>query len=162
MTRQILFATLFFGSCGYALWRGGAPERVAAAILLVGGLASPLLASGASDRFFGVEPGIFLADLLILLGLLWLVVRADRFWPIWMAAIQLTQTSGHILRAADPTLHPWIYWFTSAMWSYPILLILAIGTVRHQRRLAKSGVDPSWSHSSSRSPAAMPIRSQRD
>ncbi|MFL6845355.1 MAG: hypothetical protein ACJ8ER_10800 [Allosphingosinicella sp.] len=40
------------------------------------------------------------------------------------------------------------YAFVLAFWTYPMLLMIVLGTWNHQRRLAKFGVDKSWSSSS--------------
>lgn len=45
----------------------------------------------------------------------------------------------------------WGYAFALAVWSYPMLFLLVLGTWNHQRRLTRSGVDKSWSSFSGRS-----------
>jgi hypothetical protein len=38
-----------------------------------------------------------------------------------------------------------VYAFILAVWAYPVLLLLVIGTRRHQKRLSRFGSDESWS-----------------
>src|SRR4029079_17175030 len=45
---------------------------------------------------------------------------------------------GHILKGIDPDLLPRAYGAALQFWSYPILLILAVGTFRTQRRLGRT------------------------
>jgi hypothetical protein len=159
MVKLLIFNTLLFGSCGYALWKGGAPERIGAGIFLIATVLTVIAASGPATRFSSVELGILIVDLAMLVALSILAVRAERFWPLWVTAFQLVATAGHALRFADPTVIPRAYAFILAFWSYPMLLILVLGTYRHQQRLAKFGVDRSWSSSwgrSGRQPKAGP------
>jgi hypothetical protein len=61
-------------------------------------------------------------------------LRSGRFWPLWVAGLQLTTSMGHLLKAMAPGLLPVAYGAALRVWSYPILIILALGTWRCQRR----------------------------
>ena len=144
----------------YALFKGGLPERLGAAILVVGStLSVAAMASRPYTRFGAVEIGVFLIDLVCLLTFLILALRAERYWPLWITALQLIGTAAHAVKLADPALIWKAYAFALAFWSYPMLLLIALGTYRHQQRLARFGADRSWSSFSGRSgrpPAAGP------
>jgi hypothetical protein len=43
----------------------------------------------------------------------------------------------HILKAIDTSLFPIAYAAAGRLWSYPILLILVVGTWRNRRRLLR-------------------------
>jgi hypothetical protein len=60
------------------------------------------------------------------------------------------------VKLVDPTLVPSGYAMAMALWSYPMLLLLVLGTFNHRRRLARNGADPSWSNSSGRSATRRP------
>jgi hypothetical protein len=63
-------------------------------------------------------------------------LRSKRFWPLWVAGLQLTTSIGHLLKGVDQDLLPRAYGAALQFWSYPILLILAVGTYRcHRRRI---------------------------
>ena len=62
-------------------------------------------------------------------------LRSQRFWPLWVAGLQLTTSMSHMLKAVDAGLVPQAYAAAEKFWSYPILFILAIGTWRGHRRL---------------------------
>lgn len=156
MPNYVIFDVLFLACCIYAIWWGGAPERIGAAIYLMGVLFTQVAASGAAARFSSVEVGILVVDVAMLLALLVLTVCAERFWPIWVTALHAISTAVHAVKLADPEVIRWAYAFALAFWSYPMLALLAWGTWNHQKRLAKFGVDKSWSSSSGRSETRPP------
>jgi hypothetical protein len=49
-----------------------------------------------------------------------------------------------VARAFNSAIDPWAYYVMVALGGYPICLIIAIATRRHQLRMAERGVDPSW------------------
>ena len=151
MFPPLVFFTVFFAACGYALWRGGAPERAVAAAFLVAGLATPLLDLPEVQRFYSVSVGVFAIDLLLLAALLAIALRADRFWPLLVVSLQAIIIIAHLVKFANPDLIRRAYSMMIAVWSYPQLLLLVVGTVRHRRRLARNGTDGSWKTSSGRS-----------
>jgi hypothetical protein len=107
--------------------------------------------SGPARQFTAVEIGVFLVDVACLVGFLILALRADRVWTLWLAALQVIGTAAHAIKLADPDLIGRAYAFALAFWSYPMLLLIVLGTWRHQRRLSQTGVDRSWSSSWARS-----------
>jgi len=140
---------LYFGLLAlvslYAWFRGGPPERIGAAILAAGSLLSLAARSSSAGRFASVETGIFLVDVATLVGFLILALRAKRYWPLWLTALQTVGIAGHAVKLVDTATIPLAYAFILALWSYPMLLLIALGTWRHQVRLARFGTDPSWS-----------------
>lgn len=151
MDTNLYFDAILLGSCGYAYWRGGSPERIVASIFILGVLFTRVARSNAAISFTSVEAGILLVDLSALAALLVVALRAERFWPLWVTALHAIGTAGHAVKWADPEVSRWGYAFALAFWSYPMLALLAIGTFCHRRRLARHGVDRSWSSSSLRS-----------
>ena len=67
---------------------------------------------------------------------------SDRFWPLWIAGLQLTSSMGHLFKAIDAELLPIAYAAALRMWAWPILIILGIGTWRAQRRTARETATP--------------------
>jgi hypothetical protein len=147
----VVFFTVFFVSCFYALWRGGAPERAVAAAFLVAGLATPLLDLPQVQRFYSVSVGVLAIDLVLLAVLLAIALRANRFWPMLVVSLQAIIIIAHLVKLADPELIRRAYSMMIALWTYPQLILLVIGTVRHRRRLRRNGTDSSWKSSSARS-----------
>jgi hypothetical protein len=120
--------------CGYALWRGHRDERIAALACLFATLATRLVISPVGTRYDGIEFGLVLVDLAMLSTFVWIALRSDRFWPLWVAGLQLTMSMAHLLKAIELDLLPKAYAAAAIFWSYPILLILAVGTWRGHRR----------------------------
>jgi hypothetical protein len=135
----------------YALLKGGAPERIGSTIIAVGSILTLVAAISSATGYRAVEIGVFFVDVATLVAFLVLALRAERYWPIWIAALQLIGTAGHAVRLVDPTIIPRAYAFVTVFGSYPMLLLIVLGTYRHQQRLAKFGVDRSWSSSWGRS-----------
>jgi hypothetical protein len=152
---QIFYAILL-SCCLYAALRGGAPEKIGAAIFAAATILSTIAMSGRGYRYEWVEVGVFVVDVATMAALLGLALQADRFWTLWVAALQIIGTAGHAVKLADPTLVPSGYAMAMALWSYPMLLLLVLGTWNHRRRLARNGADPSWSTSSGRSATRRP------
>jgi hypothetical protein len=142
----VFLLLLLFGSA-YALWRGGAPERLGAGIILAGVVASALVASGASHRWNSVEFGLLLVDATVLVAFIALLVRANRLWPILMTSLLTLQVAGHFLKGMDPHLYPFLYWMTSSLWGYLMVVVLIAGTYLHRSRLRRLGHDASWNSS---------------
>jgi hypothetical protein len=133
-----IFGPLLLAVCIYAWLRGGTDERAIAATCLAGTIATILVISPLRQRYAGVEEGLMLVDLAVLAGFITVALRSRRFWPLWVAGLQLTTSLGHILKGLDQDLLPKAYGAALQFWSYPILLILAIGTYRSHRRLLRA------------------------
>ena len=128
--RVIIFDLLLFGACGYALLKGRADARIVAITCIVANFASYAVVS----RYASVERGVLIIDLLTFLAFTWAALKSDRFWPLWVSGLQLTTSMGHLLKGVDETLVPIAYAAALRFWSYPILIILAVGVWRSQRR----------------------------
>jgi hypothetical protein len=139
MLPKPLYWTILVLICAYALWRGRKDERIAAATCLLASLVQVLVVSPAVHRYSGVEFGVMFVDLGVLGVFVAIALQSSRFWPLWVAGLQLTTILGHLLKAVQLSLLPLAYAGALRFWSYPILLILAIGTWRtHQRALSES------------------------
>ena len=128
--RVILFDLLLFWVCGYAFLRGSPDARIVALVCIVANFASYALVS----RYSFLETGVLAVDLLAFLAFVAVALMSDRFWPLWVSGLQLTALLGHILKAAQTDLLPTAYAAALHFWSYPILIILAVGVWRSQRR----------------------------
>ena len=93
MFGPFIFGPLLLAVCVYAWLRGGADERVVAATCLAGTLATMLAISPLRQRYAGVEEGLLLVDLAVLAGFITVALRSKRFWPLWVAGLQLTLRS---------------------------------------------------------------------
>jgi hypothetical protein len=151
------FYALLFAVSVYAAAAGGGPERLGAAAYALACIASHFVFSAAPSKFRSVETGVFLVDVLAFVAFTILALRANRFWPIWVSSLLGLGVLAHLARWAGPDTIPWAYQLIMSVWSYPILAIMAIGTLNHRRRLSRFGTDRSWSNSFAGSALKPPI-----
>jgi hypothetical protein len=130
-----LYIALLALSCSYAFYRGGRYERLVAAVCLLGTLATVVVNSPVNRMYVHVEGGALAVDLAVLAAFVAVALHSDRFWPLWVAGLQLTGSIAHFLKAIDPHLIPYAYGLAVRFWSYPILIILAVGSWRAHRRV---------------------------
>lgn len=154
MTNVIFFNLWLLVICGYAVIRGGAPERLVAIFLAVAAATTFVVQRQASLVFHEVEIDILLIDVALLIALAVVALRADRFWPLWMIGFHGLTLMVHAAKAYEPNLVPLIYGLAVGKLAYPMLAILAVATWRHRRRLALHGADSSWATFSARSTPA--------
>ena len=129
-----IFLSLLVLSCGYALWRGNRDARVVAATCCLATLATHFAIAPLRERYTSVEEGVLIVDGVTFLIFVLVALRSDRFWPLWVAGLQLTTAIGHMLKGVNIDLLPHAYGAALRFWSYPILIILAVGAYRHHAR----------------------------
>jgi hypothetical protein len=130
MIRLIIFNLLLIGACGYALLRGKTDARIVGAVCIIANFATFAVVSS----YASVETGVLIIDVLTLAAFTLVALWSDRFWPLWVSGLQLTTSMGHLFKAIQSDLLPIAYAAALRFWSYPILIILAIGVWRSERR----------------------------
>lgn len=141
IVRIASFYLVAAASVAYAWWRGGQPERVTAAMVMIAAIATGLIPTVPGITFAKVVWPLFAIDMLLLAGLTVVALLADRFWPLYFCAIHLVAVALHGVRAYDPTVLPTLYARLGGELAYPTLVILIAGTWRHALR----GPEPDWS-----------------
>lgn len=134
MPRYLIFWAILFLTCGYALWRGRKYEQLSALIFIAASVASVIARSSVDERYLTVARTDLVIDSLVLMALVAIALRSDRFWPLWVAGLQLTISMSHALKAIQPDLLPLAYAAAERFWSYPTLFILFVGAWRQHRR----------------------------
>ena len=135
----------------YALARGGGPERVVAVAYIVASAGSLSLSFfEMPGRFQSVPVHIFLTDILLLIALSYLAVRANRWWIIPAAGCQLVATLVHAGKLLSPEMIPASYAILMTVWSWPMVALLGLGTWAHRRRMADGIIVPDWKPSFAR------------
>lgn len=140
----MIYLVLLLTCCLYASARGGTPERLAVGLLATAIVASHFAPHAGPIRFRQMEFGLLMVDTGMFLAITALALKAQRYWPMWLAAAKLNTVITHLLMLA-PALMPWSYAVANAAWSYPTPLLIAIGAIRHRQRLKRYGADPAWS-----------------
>lgn len=145
MIHILLFAAAQAMCSIYALSHGGAPERtVGAALLLAFGL-SLAIPHSAADYHLQVYLLLASIDAALFVALLVIALTANRFWPLWIAAVQLLTLASHLVRAWDRSIWAGAYYLISNQSAWIVLALLTAGTWRHRRRLEHGYPEVSWS-----------------
>lgn len=131
------FPALLLLCCGYAIVRGGRDSRLMAATSIAATALTLFLLSPITHRYGGVEEGVFVVDTLALVSFVAIALWSDRFWPLWISGFQLTSLLAHVLKTFDYALLPYAYAAAMRFWSYPIVVVIAVGAWRHHQRLAR-------------------------
>ena len=137
LSPQAYFVVLFV-VCAYAFVRGRTDERAVAATCLAASIASVLVATQKASAYSHLEAGILLVDIGAFVAFTLVALKSERFWPLWVAGLQLTNSLAHLMKAVDLDLMPRAYAAAAVFWSYPILIIIIVGTWRSQRRRQES------------------------
>lgn len=145
------FVTLLALTTLYALWAGGGPERVAATVYALSVVVTHLALLASNQHWRNLEIGVLIVDAATFAIFVLIALRADRFWPLWVSALLGIALLGHLGRFVMPDTYWLAYAKVLAMWSYPILALMVMGTFLHRRRLKLYGADRSWTSSSGRS-----------
>lgn len=145
MPHYLVFHCLLIGSVSYALWRGGSPERVAAAVLLAGVVLTAAAQAFDTDRFATVQWGAAMVDVGVLAGFMAIALLSTRYWPMWLAAMQIIQLCSDFAKLL-PGVAELTYAMASSLIGYPVVLLIIAATARHRMRTARFGLQPSWRH----------------
>ena len=132
----ILFWILLLLIFASAWWRGGSEERIAASVSLLATIVTHFVASPLANRYSNVETGMLAIDLFVLAAFVAIALWSSRFWPLWVAGLQLTVSMSHLMKSVDLDLLPRAYAAAAVFWSYPILFIIVVGTWRTRRKAA--------------------------
>lgn len=153
MPRQAIFDILFAALVLYALLQGGKPERACGLAFVAADILSVLVLPVRTSRFRHEEMGVLFVDALLLCILIWIALRSTRWWPLVLAGLQLDGVVVHVMRLTVPEILPVTYQNGTALWSYPMVALLGLGTWRHRCRLKRFGKDPAWKLSAARQPS---------
>ena len=133
MLPPIIFWTLLVVGCVAAIARGQADERIAAGACATATLVTHFILGPMRMDYATVEPGLLVLDCAMLGTFVAVALRSSRFWPLWVAGLQLTMSAAHILKAIDEQLMPRAYAAAAVFWSYPILLIILVACWRTRK-----------------------------
>jgi hypothetical protein len=133
MIYSVITVAALLGSAGMAWKWGGLDEKLAAFGFVLAALATNLANANSYAR---TETGILVIDFALLLGLIIIALRSDRFWPMWAAGFQIVAVMVHIASMIETGDFAWAYAVGLIFWTYPVLIALGVGTWlegRHRR-----------------------------
>ncbi len=127
-------------------WLGGAPERVAVAILAVWGVADVTygLAVRGPALPAHFDPYIATTDLLEFVAIAVLAMRANRVWPLFAAGAQLVCLGAHLAIAVLPLERGFTYFVMTQGTGYLQLFCPLAGAIAHHVRQRVYGSYPDW------------------
>ena len=129
----------------FALVKGARPERGAAIILISAMCIDAIYRQITGSDDFGQLDWMNLAiDSSVLIALGWIALRANRYWPLWITAMQAIPVVGHFAMLLEISGISGAYWAMVAIPFYLQILTLLIATILHRRRLRLTGVYPDW------------------
>lgn len=144
-THKIVFNALLGAMCVYALLRGGQPEKLTALGWAVGCIATFALPFHPDKTFHQVDLPRFAVDVAVLFWFVGIAMFANRFWPMWLAAVHLLAIATHGVKAYQPDLLASIYALAVGKIAYPMLILIVVAIARHQDRMQRYGEDRDWS-----------------
>ncbi|NWK96921.1 hypothetical protein DM806_14850 [Sphingobium lactosutens] len=115
--------TLF--ACAFAMVYGGRDGRWFTLVFLLSVLLT--MPAQLAGSWHGTQFWLTIVDMLLLVGLVWLMLRSDSYWPIWAAASQLMTVLTHIVTLLLHGFSDRIYEGLSTVWVIPLLLFAIIG-----------------------------------
>ena len=129
-----------------AVWRGGGPERQFALVFIGMFCFDRLyhLLFGRGQFLLRADLGHILIDTIALAAFVLIALRANRFYPLWLASFQLMTIVSHIVRAVSPAVEHGAYAILVYAPSYLEVLVFGLGVMLHIRRRAKYGPYRSW------------------
>lgn len=144
MIRLLIFYAVLLFASGYAMRKGGAPERWMAGLFMAATLSTNLVALIQFSDYRTLDLTRLSVDVALLGGMMILMAKADRFWPIYATAFHLLAVLTHGVRAFDPIVLPPVYYRVTAWLAYPTLILLVLGTYRHQLRKLSGLIEHDW------------------
>ncbi len=116
---------------GFAMWKGGRPERFAGLFMLVTTIAAFLL---PDRRWSDVQFAVMWLDTFQFVVFVGLALYADRWWPMFSAAVQGICVLLHLAFWAQMKITSFVYMTGLNIVGHILLLTLLIGTVSYLRR----------------------------
>jgi hypothetical protein len=132
MTVILLFWLFASACCAYAFLFGGRDGLIAAALIAVAVLLS-CAAEILNPRWTTINLSVMTVDIALWIGLLALMLRSRRYWPIWMAAAQSLTVASHLATLVTTSFAQKIYAGLATVWSLPCLLCMVLGIALDRR-----------------------------
>lgn len=130
MLRWLIFNALLIISVGYALRYGERTERFVAIIFIAGIILTFFVTAPFHERFASLQTPLLLVDAGVFVALVLVALWSTKFWPLWVAAMQGVSAISHLSILFGPEVGSTVYGHAVQLWSYPMLILLLIGTRR--------------------------------
>lgn len=89
----------------------------------------------AADRNWDhFHPIAFTIDVALFAALVLISLKSQRYWPLWIAGLQLAAVSSHLGALLVPVFAERVYFVLQSLWSLPQLIILVFGVSLDRKR----------------------------
>ncbi len=138
---QAIWNGSMIGVAGLAIWRGRWEERTIALGMVVDSLAASMFQN--TQDWSAPQWADLTIDLAYLILMVWVVLKSRRVWPLFAAAFQLIDVAIYLAFIADGRVGALAPYYAIAIWSYLILIVIAIGTLAQPKPLRSSSIGTS-------------------
>lgn len=132
MIVPLLFWLLASVCCGFAAVYGDRSGREVA-FAVMAGIAATFVVTGDDSKWMAPHLMAAAVDTLLFLALGWIALRADRWFPIWLAGLQLATVISHLGSIFAPAFAPKVYFVLQSVWAIPMFAALVIGVALDRR-----------------------------
>lgn len=144
MVIPLIYLALLLACCVAAYRFGGFAERWAAIILVTGSVLSFLL--GPQTTHWGsVSVPLFAIDFAGLVAFIVLARLSDKYWPIWVASLQLLSLAANVGQSIRPSARAIGYAINEQVWSWAILLLVIVQSLAARRMRLQPSPSPEFS-----------------
>lgn len=138
MVLFLAFIALFVGTLAFAVLFGDWPERWGAAIFAAAWLLTQIGMAGFDADNTQANPYVAIVDLMLLVALVVLALRCDRYWPMWAASFQIPSLIVTTLTLIGANSDMRVYMNGTAVWAWLQMIALALATWRYRRTKVKA------------------------
>jgi len=145
--RSLFYGIIMWSVFLFSYRYGGWEEKAAISTIVIGSYLTFVLTVAFRVRYRNIELSVALEDLGQFLLLQFIALRSKKFWPLWLAALTGVPLITH-LAPLMPGMLLQTYNNAIRLWSYPQLLVIALGTIHHHAsRVREQGYESLGRHS---------------
>lgn len=139
--RQLIWTACMFAVAGFAQWRGGWAERTIAWAMVLDSYGAIVLQN--THNWAAVQWSDLWMDSLYLALMLWVALKSNRLWTLWAAAFQLVDVCIYLAHSANLRVGGRAPNAAILIYSYLILIVIAVGTWQHRHDRPANRPSPS-------------------
>ncbi len=125
-----IYLLLLVSSVCFVFWKGRFEERLVAGALTIGSIFTFSLYVRAGKNWLDPNVALLINEAAVTAVILFIAYRSKRFWPLPVAAFQITAMLTPLAALLGESLASYALGVTQGLWAYPQLLILVIATIR--------------------------------
>lgn len=127
-------------------WKGGAPERLGAAVLVAMVVMSKISTAIDQRAYVQVDSTALVQDIFAVVCFGVLAIYSRRVWPIWATSLQLLSFFSHLARAVQLDLPPLAYALMKTLPTFFATVVVMTGTLAHWKRMRENQFVSDWKH----------------